>query len=81
LDGLLRYRENNNSSLEKLPNNKIPGHPAVFIGEVKLPDLKQVLMKNGFHVKNSFFDLSTKNFLLVSKTIFFFFRLSLLVVC
>jgi hypothetical protein len=33
---------------DALDSSQIPGHSAVYIGEVKLPDFKRVLESNGY---------------------------------
>lgn len=49
VDGLVRidYSQSNLPMLDAAPRGRVHGHPAVFLGEVPLSDIADVLIRNG----------------------------------
>ena len=53
VDGRVHILSEGLPILEEIPKDKIPGHDAVFIGDVKLSDFKQTLIKSNLYVTSA----------------------------
>eukprot|EP01112_Ceratiomyxa_fruticulosa_P013936 TRINITY_DN3952_c0_g1_i2.p1 TRINITY_DN3952_c0_g1~~TRINITY_DN3952_c0_g1_i2.p1 ORF type:complete len:765 (-),score=147.43 TRINITY_DN3952_c0_g1_i2:128-2422(-) len=51
VDGILTNTFGAVPSLDLVPSKVVKGHNAVYVGDIKLSDFKDVLTKNGFHVQ------------------------------